>query len=234
MVTGGQDSTTRVWVIDHPDMAIALSDGYVQTSLGGSHDGEQILSCCHVLWGHDSAVTCVDLCVDLDAVVSGSEGGLVCVHTIRRGDFIRAFRPPALSDESPSGAGTVSKLVLDSTGNLAVHMQDQGLHIFTVNGVILCSTNAGETINDMTICSRGEFLITGGERCQVLIRTLVDLNVCAMLDLSGHGPIRCLALTPDDLNPTEQFLFIGSDDGMITIVDEDPIRKQNESGMVSL
>jgi WD40 repeat protein len=221
MVTGGIDGTCRVWVIDHPDMAIALSDGYVQTALGGSNDGQQILSCCHVLWGHESAVSCVDLCVELDAVASGSEEGLVAIHTIRRGDFIRSFRPRPVSDDS---SGAVSKIVLDSTGNLAVYMKDFGLHMYTVNGTNLCSIDAGEQLHDMRMCSRGEFLVTGGEQGQVLIRSVVNLSVCAMLDLSSHGPIRCVGLTPDDLNPTQQYLFIGSDDGMISIVD-DPKKK---------
>jgi WD40 repeat protein len=53
MVTGGHDGTCCIWVVDHPDMSVALSDGYVQTVLGASNDGEQLLSCCHVLWGHD-------------------------------------------------------------------------------------------------------------------------------------------------------------------------------------
>jgi hypothetical protein len=54
----------------------------------------------------------------------------------------------------------------------------------------------------------------------VLIRTVAD-QVYAMLDLSQHGPIRCIS----HLNPVEQFLFVGSDDGMITIVDKDPLSK---------
>jgi hypothetical protein len=53
-----------------------------------------------------------------------------------------------------------------------------------------------------------------------LVRTVADLQVYASLDLSRHGPIKCIGLTPDELNPVEQYLFIGSDDGMITIVDQ--------------
>ena len=231
MVTGGQDSTCRVWVVDHPDMGMALSDGYVQTALGASNDGGQVLSCCHVLWGHDTAVVAIDLDSDLDAVVSGSVSGLICVHTLRRGEFIRSFRAPVLQNRTSGGA--VSKLALDTTGTMCIHMQDDGLHSFTVNAVRLCSTNAGEQLTDMKICSRGEMLVTGGSRCQVLIRTVADLSVCAKLDLSQHGPIRCISLTPDDLNPSQQFLFIGSDDGMITIVDEDPSKKEVEAETVS-
>lgn len=227
MVTGGQDGTARVWIVDHPDMSVALSDGYMQTALGGSNDGEQLLSCCHVLWGHDSPIACVALDSNMDAVASGSQSGRVCVHTLRRGEFVRSFRPPALSKNE--SAGSVMKLAVGTEGNLVVHMGDMGLHAFTVNAVRLCSVDAGEHLNDVKICTMDEILVTGGDRCQVLVRSLHDLQVCAMLDLSRHGPIRCIALTPSELNPIDQFLFIGSDDGMITVIDEDPLSAQTDN-----
>jgi WD40 repeat protein len=99
------------------------------------------------------------------------------------------------------------------------------MYQFSVNGFRLCSTDAGEKLNDMAICSDDQILVSGGDRCHVLIRTVADLQVYALLDLSQHGPIRCISLTPDDLNPVQQFLFVGSDDGMITIVDKDPLSK---------
>jgi len=233
MVTGGHDGTCRVWVVEHPDMAVALSDGYVQTALGSTNDGDQVLSCCHVLWGHVTAVTCVDLESDLDAVVSGSLSGLVCVHTIRRGEFIRSFRPPSLESKTARlSAGAVSQLVLHSSGTMVIHMDDHGLHTYTINGVRLCSKDAGEHLNAIKICSDGEVLVTGGTRCQVLIRAVHNLHVCAMFDLAQHGPIRCIGITPDDLNPTEQFLFVGSDDGMISIIDVDPLKREKDAALV--
>ena len=216
MVSGGEDATCRVWVVDHADMAVALSDGYVQTALGGSHDRDQLLSCCHVLWGHDTAISCVAVSSDLDVTVSGSLGGLICVHTVRRGKFIRSFQP------SSSSAAGVRKLALEMHGNMAAHTQDGGLHVYTINGVHLASTDVGELLHDMKICGEN-MLVTGGESGQVMIRTLSDLQICSKLDLHRHGPIRCLSMTPDLLNPLPQYLFIGSDDGMITIVDKDPM-----------
>jgi hypothetical protein len=227
LVTGGEDATCRVWVLGHPDMAIALADGYVQTSLGVSNDGDQVLSCCHVLWGHDAPVTALGLDSALDVVASGNQSGLVCIHTIRRGEFVRSFRVPSSSESDKECSGAVRKIALDSIGNMVIHMSDYGLHTFTANAVLLKSTNAGELIVDMTICSRGEILISGGMNCQVMIRSVHDLQVLSLLDLTRHGPIRCISLTPDDLNPTKQFLFVGSDDGMITIVDEDPAFARN-------
>lgn len=231
MITGGNDGA-RIWVVDRPDMAAALSDGYTQTALGASTDGEQLIRCCHVLWGHDSPVVCVDLNSDLDLAVSGDESGRICIHTLRRGEFVRSFDPPAVSRSDSAGA--VRRLSLGPSGILVAHMDDTGLHTFTVNGVRLCSIDAGEKLNDMRICSDDQILISGGERCQVLVRTVTDLRVCSMLDLSKHGAITCIGLTPEDLNPVEQFLFIGSENGMITLVDKDPMSKEKGKDTIAL
>jgi len=225
MVTGGQDTTCRVWVVDHPDMAVALSGGYVKTALGKNTDGERILACCHVLWGHVAPVTCIAISSDLDVVVSGSLEGNLCVHRVRRGKFVRSIRTPNYDGDRPNA---VRKLVLDSSGTLIAHMEDCWLHAMTVNGVHLCSVDAGEKLQDMKVTSNGEILITGGDHCQLVFRACRNLEVLSVLDISRHGPIRCIALTPDDLNPIPQFLFVGSDDGMITVVEEDPMSNDSD------
>jgi WD40 repeat protein len=219
MVSGGQDCTCRVWVIDHPDLAVSLADGYIQTALGHSTDGEQILSCCHVLWGHESPISCVDISSDLNVAASGSLDGKICIHSLRRGEFIRSFRPATKSTSAPVPA---NKMALDKHGRLVIYMGDDSLQTYTINGVCLCAVDAHEAIHDMKIT--GEVLITGGDRCHVYIRDLVTLKILSGLDLSRHGPIRSITLTPEDLNPTPQHLFIGSDDGMISIVDREEMK----------
>jgi Beige/BEACH domain/PH domain associated with Beige/BEACH/WD domain, G-beta repeat len=216
MVTGSQDCTCRVWVIDHPDLAVSLADGYIQTALGRSTDAEQSLSCCHVLWGHESAISCVDLSSELDVAVSGSLDGKICVHSLRRGKFIRSFKP------SGSVPVPIRKVALDKHGRLVIFTGDSRLHTYTINGICLCIVDTHERIHDMIIT--GEVLITGGDKCHVYIRDLATLKVLSGLDLSRHGPIRSISLTPEDLNPTPQHLFIGSDNGMISIVDRDDIK----------
>lgn len=211
MITGGDDATCRVWVVDHADMAIALSDGYVQTALGASNDREQLVSCCHVLWGHETPVTCVALSSDLDVAVSGALGGSICVHTVRRGHFIRSIQLNV----------AVRTIVLDSHGIFVAHTEDGFLHSYTINGVSLCGADAKEHLHDIKITSQGQFLVTGGDKGHVVVRSVHDLGVISMLDLSQHGPIRCIMLSPDELNPIPQFMFIGSDDGIVTVVDKD-------------
>lgn len=219
MVSGGEDCTCRVWIVDYPDMAIAMADGYIQTAMGQSTgEGEQILGCCHILWGHDTPITCVDISCELDVAVSGSRGGKICVHSLRRGEFIRSIRPltkPGFIKVA------ISKITLDKHGRMVIFTSDGLLHAYTINGVCLCTTEAGERIHDMAIT--GEVLITGGDRCHVYIRDLTTLKILSGLDLSRHGPVRSISLTPEELNPVPQHLFIGSDDGMISIVDRDDI-----------
>lgn len=196
----------------HPDMAIALSDGYVQTVLGQTTDGDHAISCCHVLWGHQTPITCVDLSSDLDVVVSGSLDGRICVHTLRRGEYVRSIIP------LPDVAAPIDKITVDGHGRIVAHTAEK-LFVYTINGVQLCSADTGERIHDMVVT--GEVLVTGGDRCHVYIRDLTSLRVLSSLDLSRHGPIRSITLTPEELNPLPQILFIGSDDGMISIVDRE-------------
>jgi hypothetical protein len=112
-------------------------------------------------------------------------------------------------------------------------MEDYSLHVYTVNAVRLCSADAGEKLHDMVVSTTGQILVTGGERGHVVIRNMIDLQTCTSIDLSRMGPIRCVALTPADLNPIQQFLFVGSDNGMITIIENDPVGNQQDSQTIS-
>ena len=213
LVTGGSDCTCKVWAVAYPDMAEALSDGYTQTAMNQTNSESQILSCLHTLFGHESPISCLDLSTEMDVVASGSVDGTVCIHKLRTGSFVRSFRPSSRDGVS------IRKIAIERHGRMVIHTSDLRLYTFTVNGARLCATNAGEHIHDMKIS--GEVVITGGDKCHVYIRTLSTLKVLSGLDLSRHGAIRCLAMTPESLNPLPQRLFIGSDDGMISIVEHD-------------
>jgi WD40 repeat protein len=47
------------------------------------------LICVHVLCGHQSPVSAISYATDLDIVLSGSQTGLLCLHSVRKGKFIR-------------------------------------------------------------------------------------------------------------------------------------------------
>ena len=246
MVTGGQDATCRVWVIDHSHMANAISNGCIKTGSNfKSENGKSnFLSCCHILWGHETEISCIAFQSDSDLKVSGSVDGVICIHSVRRGLFIRTINVWENNVDSQRGTihrssltrgpACVRKLALDLWGNFVAHLDDGMLYVYTVNGTRLGCTDTGETLHAMEISGDGKMLVTGGENCKVVIRTVHDLAVQCVLDLTSHGPIQCIAFTPSSLNPLPQFMFVGTKDGKITIVDRDPAQGKGHANDIGL
>lgn len=218
LVTGGDDATCRVWIVDHDALATAIADGFVKSSLG--NDGMEESRCFigHVLLGHVTPVRCVAVCTKLDVVVSGSESGDICVHNIRSGKFIRSFHIDAKTktiQESCKGNGIpVMKLAIHIDGKFVAHLSDGSLHVISINGEQLSKAELGEKLNDMIICPNSETLITGGDKGCARIWRLHDLSLQCTVDVKKHGPITSLALTPVG----SQFLCIGCSDGLMSIV----------------
>merc|ERR1711862_883307 len=79
----------------------------------------------------------------------------------------------------------------------------------------------------LQISTGAEMLITGGHNCHVVIRTLHDLAVRCVLDLTVHGPIRCITLAAPDFNPHSEIMYIGTEDGRVTVVDSDKLESND-------
>lgn len=225
MVTGGQDATCRVWVVDHYSLAAALADGFVQSSIGEGGDGglqEGIMTCCHVLLGHASPITCIAISTKLDVVVSGSEDGSICVHNIRSGQFIRSLHVDSSTKELKHSCACngmpVKKLAIHMDGSFVAHLSDGSIHLITINGKHITSAHVGETLNSMIICSQSETLITGGEQGCARIWKIHDLSLQCTVDVEKYGAITSLALTSPDASSAVQFLCVGSSNGLLSIV----------------
>ena len=238
IVTGGQDATCRVWVVGHSHMVNAISNHKIEKNINTFEDGFRTnsLCCCHILCGHETAISCIAFCSDLDINVSGSVDGVICVHCVRQGKLIRVIHVwddnegahYGLTRPATSRDPAVHKLALDAWGNFVAHFHDGLLQMYTINGVRLASADAGEKLQAMEICSEGKMLITGGENCFVIVRSLHDLAVQCVLDLSCHGPIRCITFTSVFNNSSPQYMFVGTDDGKVTIVCRDSLHKQDK------
>lgn len=83
--------------------------------------------CAHILCGHNSPVTTISYATDLDIVLSGSQSGLLCLHSVRNGNFIRSITHII---------GTPIDIVLaTSPGYLVAHSwSNQNMHVFWING----------------------------------------------------------------------------------------------------
>ena len=222
MVTGGDDATGHIWIVDHDALASAITDGFVKSSLGRDRSEETKCYHAHTLLGHVTPVTCVAMCSKLDVVLTGSLDGKICIHNIRSGKFNRALHVDAVTEqvqELCAGKGIpVKKLAIHSDGFFLAHLYDGSLHVISVNGQQLCSTNIGESLNTMIICPKSETVITGGDKGCVRIWALEDLTLKCTVDVKKNGPITSLAFTPG----ARQFLCIGSSNGMLSIVSRMP------------
>ena len=88
---------------------------------------EPTLVCAHVLCGHNSPVTAISYATDLDIVLSGSQTGLLCLHAVRQGTFIRSITHIL--------GAPVDLVLATSPGYLIAHSwSTQNMHVFWVNG----------------------------------------------------------------------------------------------------
>lgn len=143
LVSGGMDGCLRVWVIEKPSLALALtpeafhSDYSMSESQGSGHhhhhtssvdkaavaaslsnagatgltsgsminaaansssSSSSLLSSAspliylHTMPGHASPLTALSYSSALDLVLSGDSEGLLCIHTVRQGHFVRSLR----------------------------------------------------------------------------------------------------------------------------------------------
>jgi len=196
LITGGMDGTCRVFTVENPDLGQALIDGYVKTAQGHEKNlfvnmNDDILMCCHVLWGHDTPISALTLDTDLDVLVSGSVGGKICIHGVRCGKFIRLIdvndffegeRATCAEDTISSMSNSVGlkskvrNLALHKDGVFATHIECGLLQLYTINGAKLSCIDAGEKLNTMEMLPGGHSLVTGGESGHVIIRGLRNLG----------------------------------------------------------
>ena len=218
MVTGGDDATCSVWIVDHDALASAITDGFVKSSLGRDRSEETKCYHAHMLLGHVTPVCCVTMCTKLDVVLSGSLDGSICIHNIRSGKFLRALHIDAETEtvqESCARNGIpVKKLAIHSDGFFVAHFCDGSLYVISINGQQLCSANIGERLNTMIICPESETVITGGDIGCVRVWALHDLTLRCTVDVKKNGSITSLIRTTG----SPHFLCIGSSNGMVSIV----------------
>jgi WD40 repeat protein len=221
LITGGEDATCRVWTVEQPEIGNALIDSYVKTAQDQKIN--DTLMCCLVLWGQNSAISCLAFDSDLDILISGSVDGYICIHTVRCGEFIRSLHtndyqyPDTLPTKSKVETTGVRKLSLHKDGIFIAHLETGMLQMRSVNGAQLGCADAGEKLNVMKMIPGGYSFVTGGESGKVHVRSLQNLTIKYALNISDYGPVHSIAFNQPS-SSIEQFIFVGSQDGSITVV----------------
>jgi len=159
----------------------------------------------HILYGHDDEVTCVAVNADFDLVVSGSKDGTCILHTCRKGRYVRSVYPP--------NGGALRWVGISSEGYIVTHsLADCELHLFDINGRHLHSASTHEErLYAFMFSNDGQFLITGGDHKQVVVRAVHNLQIVHKFP-AVPSTIRCLTSTPN-----EQHLLVGLQNGQLLI-----------------
>jgi hypothetical protein len=106
------------------------SSGGNPSSVAGS--SSSYLSCIHVLCGHTSPITSLSLSNELDLIFSGGSDGLLCVHTVRQGQYIRCMTEMI--------GTSVDVVYATSSGYLIAHSWSTlQLLVYWTNGQLLIS-----------------------------------------------------------------------------------------------
>lgn len=167
----------------------------------------------HILCGHDDIITCLFVSTELDIVISGSKDGTCIFHTLREGTYVRSIR-------HPSGAG-LSKLVASQHGRLVFYSDsDLSLHMYSINGKHIASSESNGRLNCMELSCCGEFMVCAGDHGQIVLRSMHSLGVVWRYDGSGKT-ITSLAVTPE-----ECFLAGTKDGSLIVFSIENPLLRK--------
>ncbi|CAM0946806.1 unnamed protein product [Alopecurus aequalis] len=167
----------------------------------------------HILCGHDDIITCLFVSTDLDIVISGSIDGTCIFHTLREGTYVRSIR-------HPSGAG-LSKLVASQHGRLVFYSEsDLSLHMYSINGKHIASSESNGRLNCMELSCCGEFMVCAGDHGQIILRSMHSLAVLWRYEGAGKT-ITSLAVTPE-----ECFLAGTKDGSLIVFSIENPLLRK--------
>eukprot|EP00026_Physarum_polycephalum_P000200 Phypoly_transcript_00200.p1 GENE.Phypoly_transcript_00200~~Phypoly_transcript_00200.p1 ORF type:complete len:1988 (-),score=255.41 Phypoly_transcript_00200:62-5914(-) len=192
LVTGSRDTTLMVWDI---------------ISKGSGIKVEEVPR--HILYGHDDEITCVAVNVELDIAVSGSKDGTCVVHSLREGEYVRTINLPK--------ASPVNLVAISPQGYIVVYSQtDLVIYLYSINGKLLKTSEESERLNHILITRDSEYLITGGEKGMIVLRSFYSLKTLPT-KLSVDSTIFALAMTPD-----ERHLLVGLEEGKLLIITARP------------
>ncbi|XP_063735209.1 neurobeachin-like protein 2 isoform X1 [Eleginops maclovinus] len=199
LISGSRDTSCIVWqVLQQGGFSSGLSPRPVQ-----------------VLCGHDQEVTCVAISTELDMAVSGSKDGTVIVHTVRRGQFLRTLRPPGDSwvpvHISELQVGMEGHIVVQTSLEARSHRKGKySIHVYTVNGRLLCSFTMEEQVTALHLVS--EHIIVGTVKGSLHIRDLCSLDAC-VTPLALKVPVRSVSVTKECSH-----ILVGLEDGKLIVV----------------
>jgi WD40 repeat protein len=252
IVTGGIDGTCRVWAPSDaftPSQLVNLRSATSMLTVSLTQEGSQseggmaeesfgssvapqeppaFLLCLHILCGHETPVLSIFYSSEMDLVLSGSRGGLLCLHSARKGKFIRSI--------GHMSGSSVDGLLLTSAGYIVAHSKDTlSLRLFWINGQALATVSLSSRIECMIPSANSTSVIVCGGRDGVLsFRTVWDL--AEVYSIPGDAMDASLQMDENEIDAWQQsdppskgavkslwfsedfqYLFVGYEDGSFSV-----------------
>ncbi|XP_057986936.1 BEACH domain-containing protein B isoform X2 [Hevea brasiliensis] len=201
LATGSYDTTVMVWEV----LRVRGTEKRVRNTQTELPRKEYVIAETpfHILCGHDDIITCLYVSAELDIVISGSKDGTCVFHTLREGRYIRSLR-------HPSGSA-LSKLVASRHGRIVFYADDDlSLHLYSINGKHLATSESNGRLNCVELSGCGEFLVCAGDQGQITVRSMNTLDIVKKYNGVGKV-ITCLTVTP------EECFLAGTKDGILLV-----------------
>lgn len=201
LATGSYDTTVMIWEI----VRIRTPEKRVKHTQAEIPRKDCIIAEApfHILCGHDDVITCLYASIELDIVISGSKDGTCVFHTLRDGRYVRSLRHPSGSP--------LSKLVASRHGRIVLYSDDDlSLHLYSINGKHISSSESNGRLNCLELSSCGEFLVCAGDQGLIIVRSMNSLEIVGKYN--GIGKIvTSLTVTP------EECFIAGTKDGSLLV-----------------
>lgn len=201
LATGSFDTTVMVWEVNRG----RNSEKRVRPSPSELPRKDSVIveTPFHILCGHDDIITCLFVSMELDIVISGSKDGTCIFHTLREGRYVRSLC-------QPNGCA-LSKLAASQHGRIVFYADDDlSLHLYSINGKHLASSESNGRLNCMELSRCGEFLVCAGDQGQIVVRSMDSLEVVHRYNGVGKV-ITSLTVTP------EECFLAGTKDGSLLV-----------------
>jgi WD40 repeat protein len=207
LVTGCADTTLTVWTVHGPGTNPNPPPNALSPPRASTKSALLPISLHprHVLYGHDREITAVAISRDLDVCLSGSRDGTCLVHTLKQGQYVRALQLPH------ANASIDMIVICATTGHFVLYSKTSlTLYLYTINGKLLAQTDANDHLNHIVATKDGEYLISGGRKGTVVIRTLFTLQTVHKFQVDAA--VCSLALSAE-----EKHLLVGLDNGKMIL-----------------